>query len=80
MARIRKIVRGNQSIRPHATEVDCYYSVVPASDGATLLHLTTFGSDYRMSKPKSSQSIQIDEMIARQLVELLLTTFPRLRR
>jgi hypothetical protein len=79
MARIRRIVRGIQLIRPHLTEVDCYYDVISAGDGVTLLHLTTFGSDHRRSKPKSSQSIQIDEVIARQLVELLLTTFPHLR-
>jgi len=77
MARIREIIRGTQSIRPHTTEVDCYYDVVHASDGTTLLHLTTFGSDKRQSKPKSSQSIQIDGKIARQLVDLLVTTFPR---
>ncbi len=77
MARIRKIVRGTQSIQPHSTEVDCYYDVVHARDGTTLLHLTTFGSDQRASKPKSSQSIQIDGKIARELVKLLVTTFPR---
>jgi hypothetical protein len=79
MARIRSISRGTQAIRPHDTEVDCFYNVVYADDGAPLLHLTTFGSDYRRSKPKSSQSIQIDEATARELIELLRTTFPRIK-
>ena len=76
MARIRSLERGTQSIRTHDTQVDCYYGVVNGSDGARLLHLSTFGSDHRQSKPKSSQSIQIDETIARHLVDLLVETFP----
>lgn len=79
MARIRSITRGTQSIRQHDTEVDCFYNFVDKDDGTRLLHLTTFGSDYRLSKPKSSQSIQIDEAIARKLLDLLLEAFPRLR-
>jgi 5-methylcytosine-specific restriction protein B len=79
MARIRSITRGTQSVRPHDTEVDCFYNVVYADDETPLLHLTTFGSDYRKSKPKSSQSIQIDESTARQLIDLMQATFPRLR-
>lgn len=76
MARIRSITKGHQSIRPHGTEVDCYYNVVHAKDGSPLLHLTTFGSDGRKTKPKSSQSIQIDESTAAELVDILLRTFP----
>ena len=78
MARIRSLSRGTQSIQAHGTEVDCCYSVVHAPGGQTLLHLSTFGSDYRQSKPKSSQSIQVDREIAAQLIELMRTTFPGL--
>lgn len=59
--------------------MDCFYNVVDAPDGTQLLHLSTFGSDHRQSKPKSSQSLQIDEEVARQLVELLESTFPTIR-
>lgn len=45
-----------------------------------LLHLSTFGSDYRQSKPKSSQSIQIDEQMAGELIRLLQSTFPATNR
>lgn len=76
MARIRSLAQGQQVIRPHDSEVDCFYNIVEADDGTRLLHLTTFGSDYRTSKPKSSQSIQIDERNARQLIGILITTFP----
>ena len=76
MARVRSLTQGDQSIRPHHSEVDCFYNVVDTPDGARLLHLSTFGSDQRQSTPKSSQSIQIDEQIARELITLLEMTFP----
>ena len=79
MARVRSLSQGKQSIRPHDSEVDCFYNVVDAPDGTRLLHLSTFGSDYRQSRPKSSQSIQIDEQVAQELVNLLLNTFPGVR-
>ena len=80
MARIRSISHGTQSIRPHESEVDCFYNVLHQPDGIPLLHLSTFGSDNRQSKPKSSQSIQIDEHIARELMAILEKTFPRIKR
>ncbi|MCK0093732.1 hypothetical protein MWU77_23460 [Rhodococcus sp. F64268] len=75
MARIRSIAEGTQKIRAHDSEVDCFYNVLDEDD-LRLLHLTTFGSDYRKSKPKSSQSIQIDRDMAVQLIEVLLKAFP----
>ena len=75
MARIRSIAEGTQNIRAHDSEVDCFYNVLD-DDGLRLLHLTTFGSDYRKSKPKSSQSIQLDRDMAVQFIEVLLKTFP----
>lgn len=80
MARVRSLARGTQAIQPHESEVDCFYNVIRQDDGSVLLHLSTFGSDVRQSKPKSSQSIQIDEDIARDLISLLEATFPGARR
>jgi len=75
MARIRTIAAGTQKVQAHPTEVDCYYNII--DEGETrLLHLSTFGSDYRQSKPKSSQSIQLDRDMAVQLIEVLLKVFP----
>ncbi|WP_273733047.1 hypothetical protein [Mycolicibacterium septicum] len=79
MARVRSLTLGTQSIRPHDSKVDCFYNVLHDSDGGRLLHLSTFGSDQRQSTPKSSQSIQIDEQIARDLMTLLEETFPELK-
>jgi 5-methylcytosine-specific restriction protein B len=71
MARIRRIEKGAQSVTLHKTEVDCFYQVVAGDDGERYLHLTTFGSDNRKSKPKSSQSIQLSKAIADELVEII---------
>lgn len=74
MAIIRSIEAGTQRVNRHDSEVDCYYQII--DDGERLLHLSTFGSDNRQSKPKSSQSIQLDRDMAVQLIEVLLKVFP----
>lgn len=74
MAIIRSIEPGTQRVNRHDSEVDCYYQTI--DDGERLLHLSTFGSDNRQSKPKSSQSIQLDRDMAVQLIEVLLKVFP----
>lgn len=75
MARLRSITPGTQSVRVHPSEVDCFYQTVSDQSGQRYLHLSTFGSDERQSNPKSSQSIQVDQEMARQLVKVLQETF-----
>jgi 5-methylcytosine-specific restriction protein B len=77
MARIREIVPGSQEIRPHKAEnaVTCQYQIVNDDSGDTLLHISTFGSESRESKPKSSQSIQLDRENAIELIAILRQTF-----
>lgn len=77
MARVRSIEQGSQTVRAHPTEVDCFYQTVSTPRGL-LLHLSTFGSDQRASEAKSSQSLQLDETIARRLVEALREAFPHI--
>jgi hypothetical protein len=77
VAAIRRFIEGHQSVRPHPTEVDCYYQLLGGA--SPRLHLSTFGSDHRQSAPKSSQSIQLDEQRARQLIDILERAFPTLR-
>lgn len=75
MARIRSFGKSTQDVRIHPTEVDCEHRVI--HDGKVrLLHLSTFGSDERASERKSSQSLQLDEDAARQLVAILKSAFP----
>lgn len=79
MARVRSFKESGTSVRPHPTEVDCEYAVVRDGD-RRLLHLSTLGSDHRVSKPKSSQSLQLDLAHARLLVAIIEDAFPELRR
>lgn len=76
MARIRSLNPDDDPARPPRTEVDCTYGIVYTDDGSKLLRLATLGSDSRKSAPKSSQIIEIDSSIARELIQLLTTTFP----
>jgi 5-methylcytosine-specific restriction protein B len=78
VARVRSLEPGHQTIRPHTSEADCFFQIIDEGQGVRLLHLTTFGSDSRVREPKSSQSLQLDEDMAGQVVSLMLTTFPRL--
>ncbi len=78
MARVRNLEQGRQSVRIHPTEVDCFHQMVQNEAGERWLHLSTFGSDDRSSSPKSSQSLQIDVTIARELIQVLRSVFPDL--
>ncbi len=77
MARILEIKQNTQNISAHKVDngVECEYQVIQESDGTTLVHLSTFGSDKRQSDRKSSQSLQLDEKIATALIEILSDAF-----
>lgn len=74
MARIRSLQQSTSQGKAHPTEVDCAWQVVPGPDGP-LLQLSTYGSDSRQSEPKVSQTIQVDERVARQLAALVQQVF-----
>lgn len=76
MARVRSLQHGTQDVKVHPSEVDCFYQVVTSASGEQFVHLSTFGSEERHSKPKSSQSLQLDEGMARELVNVLQRAFP----
>ena len=75
MARIRSYGKSDQRIGVHQTEVDCEYVVVEDVQGR-YLHLSTFGSDERASARKSSQSIQLDQERAAELISIINWAFP----
>lgn len=79
LARLTHFENGKQAVRPHPTEVTCYYQTLQGTDGETLLHLSTFGSELRKSNPKSSQSQQLNEAVARELVDLLRSVYPQIK-
>lgn len=76
MARVRSLQQGEQQLKVHLSEVDCFYQVVESSSGERYVHLSTFGSDERHSKPKSSQSMQLDAVLAAELIDVLRRAFP----
>jgi hypothetical protein len=75
MARVREIFNDPGSGRAHPTEVECGWQVVHCGDGSKFLQLSTYGSDQRKSDKKVSQTIQFDKHSAKQLVDILRTTF-----
>ena len=75
MARIRSITKVTSGGRIHPTEVDAEWSVANFP-GPKLLQISTFGSDSRVSRPKVSQTIQIDRKTALILIEAFRETFP----
>lgn len=78
MARIRSFEPSAQEVKRHPTEVDCQFQSFE-EDGVRLLHLSTFGSDYRASRPKSSQSMQLDMQRAAELITIIKDAFPELK-
>ncbi|MDN5976630.1 hypothetical protein [Acidipropionibacterium jensenii] len=77
MARIRSFEPSAQDVKRHPTEVDCQYQSF-LDNGVRLLHLSTFGSDHRTSRPKMSQSIQLDKQRAAELISIIKDAFPEL--
>ena len=63
-------------VRPH-TEVECGYRIFMGAAGA-ILQLDTYGSDERQIPGKVSQSLQVDEYAARELLTLIRRAFPSL--
>ena len=76
MARIREFFATNNSAKPHPTEVECGYQKVHTSVGDVLLQLSTYGSDSRQSEKKVSQTLQLDEQRAAELLRIIRLTFP----
>ena len=75
MAKIRSFTKASHSIRPHKSEVDATYQLLTDDSGSTLFQLSTYGSDERKSEPKVSQTIQLDEKFARELIAALEAAF-----
>ncbi|WP_199184003.1 hypothetical protein [Cryobacterium sp. Y57] len=67
---------GTQNVKIHPTEVDCLLQIVEGPTGSKYLQLSTFGSDSRESKPKTSQTLQFDEEFAATMIRALQSCFP----
>ena len=62
----------------HPTETECRAFSFETPDGETLLQLDTFGSTTRENPGKGSQTIQVNERAAAQLMKLITRAFPSL--
>jgi hypothetical protein len=62
----------------YRTEVECGWNAAQV-DGRTLLRLETYGSADREIPGKRSQSLELDEQAARELLAILTSSFPSLR-
>lgn len=71
MAQIRELYWGHPVVNVHPTEVDAELRSVRLSNGEVRLQISTFGSDHRVSKPKVSQTIQMDKATALKLREAI---------
>jgi hypothetical protein len=74
MARVTGFREVRTRSLPHPTEVEVRYQVVK-TPGDHLLQITTFGSKFRETRPKPSQTLQFDRESARRMVEILQATF-----
>jgi hypothetical protein len=74
VARVNKFVEVRSRSLPHPTEVDVRHQVVDTG-GEKYLQITTFGSKFRETRPKPSQTLQFDKKAAARMIELLRRTF-----
>lgn len=75
MAKIRELRPASADRTTVHRETDCGWRSF-SMDGIKILQLDTYGSDNRAIAGKVSQSIQMNETIARQLVQVIRSTFP----
>ncbi len=75
MALITKFEKDNREFKSiHPTQVVAKY-IVNHSNGKTTLQLNTYGSDTRDIPNKLSQTIQLDEKAAKELITILKENF-----
>lgn len=58
--------------------VQCGYRAFTAHDGRVILQLETYGRSTRAEPGKVSQSLQLDEHAAKELVAIIRRSFPSL--
>lgn len=77
MALIKNFIARPEASVSFRTEVDCGYKVESLGD-KTFLHLETYGSRARAIPGKVSQSLELDERGARELIRIIEDAFPQL--
>jgi hypothetical protein len=75
MAKLTTFFQDRRASSEHPTEVECGWQVIDTPPNCRLLQLSTFGSEARLGERKVSQTIQLDEARARDLMEIMRRTF-----
>jgi len=78
MALIRTFKQRTDANVGYRSEVECGWTAGSVA-GRPVLHLETYGSSQRAIPGKVSQSLELDEDAARELLAILRRTFPGLR-
>ena len=78
MARIENFEQLPNQLGKIHKPVDCGFKVF-AAQGQTILQLETYGSVDRQQRGTISQSIQLDEAAAAQLIDIVRRAFPHLK-
>jgi hypothetical protein len=75
MALITDFSRVEKKAQKIHEPVECGYSVFRDRQGEIVLQLDTYGTSERKLTNKVSQSIQLDEAAARELLKIITSTF-----
>lgn len=75
MARIEDLKQRTMDRNLVHSAVDCTYTVFTDDNGRKYLQLDTYGSHERKLKGKKSQTIQLGEKAARELLRILAREF-----
>jgi len=75
MALVRKLQKNGLQVEKVHGEVECTYNAFHAPDGKRYFQIDTYGSAERKLKGKKSQTIQLDENSAKELISLLRSEF-----
>ncbi|MBX9635235.1 MAG: hypothetical protein K2X44_09675 [Magnetospirillum sp.] len=75
MALVRKFEKFGLQVEKVHGEVNSTYTAFRAADGKSYFQIDTYGSPERKLKGKKSQTIQLDEGAAKELIALLRAEF-----
>jgi hypothetical protein len=76
MARIQRLKKTALQTEKIHGEVECTYSTFSTSSGRRYFQIDTYGSPARKLVGKKSQTIQLDQQAAEDLIALLSSTLP----
>jgi hypothetical protein len=80
VARVEEFQKIEKSRNSVHEVVEAGYLVFTSNDGKTYIQIETYGSSTRKLQDKVSQVIQLDRKSAAELLDIISSAFPDLRR